>query len=175
MSDEDRQRATLTFLITHHSSLPFPGERSMHTRRKGFTLIELLVVVAIIIILAGILYPVFAATRRAAYNSVCLSNLKQIGLAVQMYTQDYDECFPAACSQDDRVTGRAQPRSPIPTPYLREVGTPYVKNAAAWRCPADRGYTVPALALSFEPNTYAKTGSSYQYNTNLAWESTGLL
>ena len=147
----------------------------MHTRRKGFTLIELLVVVAIIIILAGILYPVFAATRRAAYNSVCLSNLKQIGLAVQMYTQDYDECFPAACSQDDRVTGRAQPRWPIPTPYLWEVAAPYVKNAAVWRCPADRGYTVSALALSFEPNTYAKTGSSYQYNTNLAWESTGLL
>jgi prepilin-type N-terminal cleavage/methylation domain-containing protein len=147
----------------------------MRMRRKGFTLIELLVVVAIIVILAGILYPVFAATRRAAYNSVCLSNLKQIGLAVQMYTQDYDESFPTACSQDDRITGRAQPLWPTPTPYLWEVVAPYVKNAGVWRCPADRGYKVPALALNFEPSTYAKTGSSYQYNTNLAWASTGFL
>src|SRR5436190_15390928 len=80
-------------------------------RRKGFTLIELLVVVAIIVILAGILYPVFAATRRAAYNAACLSNLKQIGLAVSMYAQDYDEAFPAACSLADRwpATHDAQP------------------------------------------------------------------
>src|ERR1051325_625244 len=70
-------------------------------RRRGFTLIELLVVVAIIVILAGIRYSVFAATRRAAYNAACLSNLKQIGLAVSMYSQDYDEAFPLACGLMD--------------------------------------------------------------------------
>src|SRR5439155_13063114 len=87
-------------------------------RRKGFTLIELLVVVAIIVILAGILYPVFAATRRAAYNAACLSNLKQIGLAVSMYTQDYDEAFPLACGVMDRDIGAVQPDYPTLTPYL---------------------------------------------------------
>src|SRR4051812_20925292 len=77
-------------------------------RRKGFIIIELLVVLAILVILAGILYPAFASARRVAYNAVCLSNLKQIGLANSMYLQDYDEAFPVACNQFDRVTGKAQ-------------------------------------------------------------------
>jgi prepilin-type N-terminal cleavage/methylation domain-containing protein/prepilin-type processing-associated H-X9-DG protein len=62
--------------------------------KKGFTLIELLVVIAIIAILAAILFPVFARAREKARQSSCLSNVKQIALAVLMYTQDYDETFP---------------------------------------------------------------------------------
>ena len=62
--------------------------------RRGFTLIELLVVIAIIAILAAILFPVFARAREKARQSACLSNLKQIGLAVQMYADDWDECLP---------------------------------------------------------------------------------
>ena len=62
--------------------------------RKGFTLIELLVVIAIIAILSAILFPVFAQARDAARASACLSNTKQIGLSVKMYSQDYDEQFP---------------------------------------------------------------------------------
>jgi prepilin-type N-terminal cleavage/methylation domain-containing protein len=143
-------------------------------RRKGFTLIELLVVVAIIVILAGILFPVFAASRRAAYNAACLSNLKQVGLATQMYVQDYDEAFPVACNQIDRVVGKAQldneqPQQPIQTPYLWVVLTPYVKNPGIWRCPADQGFTVPGRPVSFKPNAFALTGSSYNYNTDLVW------
>src|SRR5437870_4404146 len=61
--------------------------------RKGFTLIELLVVIAIIAILAAILFPVFAQARNKARAAVCSSNLKQIGTAVQMYAQDWDEKF----------------------------------------------------------------------------------
>ena len=59
-------------------------------RRKGFTLIELLVVIAIIAILAAILFPVFATARERARASSCLSNIKQINVAMQMYAADWD-------------------------------------------------------------------------------------
>jgi len=64
------------------------------SRKRGFTLIELLVVIAIIAILAAILFPVFAQARAQARKTTCLSNNKQLGLAVLMYVQDYDETFP---------------------------------------------------------------------------------
>ncbi|MEY3764870.1 MAG: hypothetical protein RLZ42_1530, partial [Armatimonadota bacterium] len=60
-------------------------------KQSGFTLIELLVVIAIIAILAAILFPVFAQAREKARAISCVSNAKQIGTAVMMYAQDYDE------------------------------------------------------------------------------------
>ena len=66
----------------------------MKIRNQAFTLIELLVVIAIIAILAAILFPVFAQAREKARQTSCLSNAKQIGLASQMYDQDYDEILP---------------------------------------------------------------------------------
>ncbi|HAZ64135.1 MAG TPA: hypothetical protein DCZ72_11075, partial [Armatimonadetes bacterium] len=62
--------------------------------RRGFTLIELLVVIAIIAILAAILFPVFAKAREKARAASCQSNLKQLGLSVMQYTQDWDEMYP---------------------------------------------------------------------------------
>src|SRR5438067_11514435 len=64
-------------------------------RRPGFTLIELLVVIAVITILAGILFPVFAQARDAARRANCLSSLRQIALAHQMYIQDNDDALPS--------------------------------------------------------------------------------
>jgi len=65
--------------------------KSTFAGQRGFTLIELLVVIAIISILAAILFPVFARARENARRASCMSNLKQIGLGMMMYTQDFDE------------------------------------------------------------------------------------
>ena len=72
------------------------------TGRKGFTLIELLVVIAIIAILAAILFPVFARAREKARAASCMSNLKQLGLALEMYSADYDDLYPWACDPADQ-------------------------------------------------------------------------
>jgi len=95
-------------------------------RRRGFTLIELLVVIAIIAILAAILFPVFAQARDAARKTQCLSNGRQIGTAMMLYTQDYDEMYPSSHYGI----------------YLTLV-QPYAKNKQIWRCPSHSGvYTV---------------------------------
>jgi prepilin-type N-terminal cleavage/methylation domain-containing protein len=94
-------------------------------RRNGFTLIELLVVIAIIAILAAILFPVFAQAREKARQTMCLSNSRQMGLAVQMYTQDYDEVLPTV-----RMMG-------TPGESWIVLIQPYVKNELLRRCPSD--------------------------------------
>ncbi len=96
-------------------------------RRRGFTLIELLVVIAIIAILAAILFPVFAQAREAARKSSCSSNMKQMGLAMSMYVQDYDEKFPSV--YDDISYG---PGTRI---IWADKIRPYIKNRDIFKCP----------------------------------------
>ncbi len=109
-------------------------------RRRGFTLIELLVVIAIIAVLAAILFPVFAQARAKARQTACLSNLKQIGLAAMMYSQDYDECLvPHWVKPAPNVTiywhGATLP--PLPFTYHSDKGLlyPYMKNSVIQQCP----------------------------------------
>lgn len=94
-------------------------------RKTGFTLIELLVVIAIIAILAAILFPVFAKAREKARQSSCLSNVKQLSLALFQYAQDYDERFPFF------ITG-----TPTQGRAWWNVTQPYVKNEQVLWCPS---------------------------------------
>jgi len=117
-------------------------------RRKGFTLIELLVVIAIIAILAAMLFPVFARARESARKIQCLSNVKNIAIAFQMYLTDYDklppkEHRPEVLAYFDSGPGSGKPmnncfRSYYGNPYLRwpVILDEYVKNRDVWRCPS---------------------------------------
>jgi len=94
--------------------------------RKGFTLIELLVVIAIIAILSAILFPVFARVRETARSSSCLSNLKQIGLAIEQYKQDYDGYYPFS-----------RKYAPLPQQHWYDAYlAPYIKGEPVSRCPS---------------------------------------
>ncbi|PQV64880.1 prepilin-type N-terminal cleavage/methylation domain-containing protein [Abditibacterium utsteinense] len=109
-------------MISFTSAVP---RRSL---QRGFTLIELLVVIAIIAILAAILFPVFGRARENARKISCLSNMKQIGLGVLQYTQDYDERLPMR-QYDGSPNGDAN--------TWRRVIFPYVKSTQLFSCPSN--------------------------------------
>ncbi len=123
------------------------------SRRFAFTLIELLVVIAIIAILAAILFPAFARARENARRASCQSNLKQIGLGIMQYTQDYDERFPKI----------AIPITPTKDAAWAFVIQPYVKSTQLFKCPSNS-------SNDFMRNTNNTIPVSYQvvsgeYNT----------
>lgn len=110
--------------VSHHSA------RAGRGANRGFTLIELLVVIAIIAILAAILFPVFAKARENARRSSCQSNLKQIGLGLLQYTQDYDELLPHSFHD----------RGAASTPRYESwmaMAYPYIKSVQLFYCPSD--------------------------------------
>lgn len=108
-------------------------------QQRGFTLIELLVVIAIIAILASILFPVFARARENARRTACLSNLKQMGLGVMMYVQDYDETLPLR----DFDVPTSTPIADYPmgrwlsgTMFWQQNIYPYTKSRQMFNCPS---------------------------------------
>ncbi len=141
--------------------------------RRAFTLIELLIVIAIIAILAAILFPVFAQAREKARQATCTSNMKQIGLAILMYATDYDEMLPWGASNSGAVT----------TTWY-DLAEPYVKVGASgfgfqvaggvqrpfYACPSFANQEVPMQPGDPAPATFTATqvtpAMSYAANGN---------
>ena len=130
-------------------------------KNRGFTLIELLVVIAIISILAAILFPVFQNVRENARRTACLSNEKQLGLAVIQYTGDSDESLPTGISAGKPDTGAHFGDG---SGWAGRI-FPYVKSAAVFRCPDD--FDAPPQRVTFQGKAYTLSPVSYAYNGNL--------
>jgi len=123
----------------------------------GFTLIELLVVIAIIAILAAILFPVFAKAREKARTTSCTNNLRQLGMGMLMYSQDYDERLPI---------GYRGPTWCADFASWKQLILPYVKNTQLFICPS-AGEKYPCPAGSQLPYTAT-------YGTNAYWSESGI-
>jgi prepilin-type N-terminal cleavage/methylation domain-containing protein len=113
--------------------------------RAAFTLVELLVVVAIIGLLAGLLLPTFGSAKRDSQATACLSNLHQIGLAVQMYVQESNDILPSCPLLPSQDTNLAP---------ITATLAPYLPTSAVWLCPGDQG----------TPGIFATEGTSYEWN-----------
>ncbi len=147
--------------------------------KKGFTLIELLVVIAIIAILAAILFPVFAQAREKARAASCLSNVKQLGTALALYVDDYDETLPIAYDPARPTADLGSEYNGYPAkvfPYIFAQGLqteihywtwmdsiyPYVKNINLYKCPSSAniklngGYS-PGYAINYKFAEYLPT------------------
>lgn len=161
-------------------------------RRSGFTLIELLTVIAIIAVLAALLFPVFSRAREAARTTQCLSNLRQIGVGVALYIEDYDGAYPMSRFPDAThpPTGCLNPGQNYPVDGLHGTSrnwkraiTPYLRSYGVFRCPSnghalDTGgynngsgdetnvYYAPSEWLA---NSYAVNGSFFHEAVPACW------
>ena len=144
-------------------------------KRRGFTLVEILVVIGILGLLMAILLPVLGAVRASGRKVVCVSNLRQLGQAMKLYTQDYD-AYPRGLDPADKYTPQIWAGWPggatimAQTPILTEVMQPYVKDNRLWQCPSDTGFDIcdsTGLPLNARPTCYKAFGMSYFYRTEL--------
>ncbi len=156
-------------------------------KRSGFTLVELLVVIGIILVLAALIFPVFATVRGSARKTVCLSNLRQLGLSINLYAADFDDLMPYGGDPSDKYTSpwiwQATPYAaqvaamPLlnfnPLTHVSGVLEPYVKSRDIWRCPSDSGYDIvdvtnTAIVPVARPSAFDVYGTSYLFRTEIA-------
>ncbi len=150
--------------------------------KRGFTIIELLMVIAVVAILAAILFPVFARAREQGRKAACLSNLKQLGSAYMMYVQDYDETYPLSAQSPARIKEAywsppnlvESQSSPEYIGYYATQGAnavyPYTKNYQIWACPS----SIPADVPFTGGNPYPKFTPGVQ-PTEISYMFNGLL
>ncbi|MDE2125918.1 MAG: DUF1559 domain-containing protein [Armatimonadetes bacterium] len=153
----------------------------MHScnRRPGFTLIELLVVIAIIAILAALLFPVFSQARESARQIACISNMRQLGLALSMYSSDYDDVWAPAETlggggpglsnvepwigyDNNNAPGGGDADAPATHPDHPGLLDPYIHNPDIKRCPS----MPSAWQTSYALNAWSSVTPSAYYTTN---------
>lgn len=140
----------MSFTRTQRRKLSGPRSRTLPGAGTAFTLIELLVVLAVIAVLAGLLLPVLARGKEAAKATACLSNLRQFGVALQLYTDDHRNRMPFMHDQPVEPTGVAN-QYPGPDQVLAH----YLGNPRVLRCPSDHR------------QIFERSGSSYAWNNLL--------
>ncbi|HVV02453.1 MAG TPA: type II secretion system protein [Verrucomicrobiae bacterium] len=127
-------------------------------RKHAFTLIELLVVIAIIAVLAAMLLPALAKAKERAWATSCLNGLKQIGVASELYADDFGQAFPRSAHEDESWVSTLQP---------------YAAGTNLWRCPRDKNltraysYALNNFLLPVEPSQGAPTPPDYSTTTRV--------
>lgn len=144
--------------------------RPLPLRQVAFTLVEVLVVVTIIAILSAIVFPVYSTVRKRAQEMNCLSNLRQIGVATNLYISDYDDSYPYSIGAYYRKNfGVIMVNYNMSEEQVRQISTfeealyPYLKQDSIFSCPLDVGSKeeLPLFGGKVAPSLFKVLGSSY--------------